>query len=60
VASINTESIGLVTNMGFKEEAKIKEAHPSGDIVIFTMTKQECRFLGERYGKKCTIATTTT
>jgi len=60
VASINSDCIGLVTNMGFKEEAKIKDAHPSGDIVIFTMTKQECRFLGEKYGKKLTITTTAT
>jgi RimJ/RimL family protein N-acetyltransferase len=59
VASINSESIGLVINMGFKEEAKIKEAHPSGDIVIFTMTKQECRFLGEKYGKRLITSTTT-
>ena len=54
VASVNSESIRLVTNMGFKEEAKIKDAHPSGDIVVFTMTKNECRFLGEKYGKKLT------
>jgi RimJ/RimL family protein N-acetyltransferase len=57
VASINSESIQLVTHMGFKEEAIIKDAHPSGDIVIFTMTKNECRFLGEKYGKKLTNAT---
>jgi hypothetical protein len=57
IASINSESIRLVTHMGFKEEAKIKDAHPSGDIVVFTMTKNECRFLGEKYGKKLTCRT---
>ena len=59
VASINSESIRLVSNMGFKEEANIKDAHLSGDIVIFTMTKKDCRFLGERYGKRLTTSTST-
>tara|TARA_R110000868_G_scaffold2671_8_gene18883 strand:+ start:355 stop:789 length:435 start_codon:yes stop_codon:yes gene_type:complete len=60
VASGNEESIRLVTHMGFKEEAKIKDAHPLGDIVIYTMTKKECRFLGERYGKKLTSSANAT
>lgn len=59
VASVNSESIRLVSNMGFKEEANIKDAHLSGDIVIFTMTKKDCRFLGERYGKRLTTSTST-
>ena len=60
VSSKNFKSIRLVTHMGFKEEAKIKDAHPSGDIVIFTMTKEDCKFLGEKYGKKLTNATSAT
>lgn len=59
VASKNFKSIRLVTHMGFKEEAKIKDAHPSGDIVIFTMTKEDCKFLGEKYVKRLTKRTCT-
>jgi RimJ/RimL family protein N-acetyltransferase len=58
VASENAESLRLVKKMGFTEEARIKDAHPLGDIVLLTMLKKDCRFLGERYGKRCTIATT--
>jgi RimJ/RimL family protein N-acetyltransferase len=58
VVSENTESLKLVKNMGFTEEARIKDAHPLGDIVLLTMRKEDCRFLGERYGKKCAITTT--
>lgn len=59
VASKNFKSIRLVTHMGFKEEAKIKDAHPLGDIVIFTMTKEDCKFLGEKYGKRLRLRTST-
>ena len=59
VSSKNFKSIRLVTHMGFKEEAKIKDAHPAGDIVIFTMTKEDCKFLGEKYVKRLTVRTCT-
>ena len=59
VSSKNFKSIRLVTHMGFKEEAKIKDAHPLGDIVIFTMTKEDCKFLGEKYVKRLTKRTCT-
>ena len=42
-----------------KEEAKIKDAHPLGDIVIFTMIKEDCKFLGEKYVKRLTKRTST-
>lgn len=54
VDSSNEKAIKLVENMGFKEEARIKDAHPKGDMILFTLLKENCRFLGERYGKKCT------
>lgn len=57
VASINLNSVKLVLNMGFREEARLLDAHPTGDLVFFTMKKTSCRFLGVRYGKRCTGAT---
>lgn len=56
VAETNTRSVGLVVNMGFAEEARIKDASPQGDVLIYTLTKQNCRFLGDRYGKKLTTS----
>ena len=54
VGSTNAKSIKLVENMGFAEEGKIADASPEGDIVIYTLKKADCRFLGDRYGKKRT------
>lgn len=54
VTSNNLESLKLVKKMGFAEEARLKDADPRGDIILLTMLKKDCRFLGERYGKKNT------
>ena len=52
VSSANLKSCRLVENMGFNEEGRIKDAAPDGDVILYTMTKPDCRFLGERYGQK--------
>ena len=51
VASTNTRMVRLALNMGFMEECRIKDAAPDGDILIMTMTREQCRFLEDRYGK---------
>lgn len=53
VASGNLKSTKLVKHMGFTEEGRIANAHPDGDLVIWTMRQADCRFLGDRYGKDC-------
>tara|TARA_R110000868_G_scaffold252298_1_gene508940 strand:- start:1150 stop:1614 length:465 start_codon:yes stop_codon:yes gene_type:complete len=53
----NEKSIHLVKNMGFKEEARISRSN--GDIVFFTLHKNDCKFLGERYGKSSQSTTST-
>lgn len=58
VQSTNSKSIKFVTNLGFREEARIKDAAPDGDVLLFTLAKQDCRFLGEKYGKAVTPART--
>lgn len=50
VVSNHHKSIKLVQNMGFIEEARIAEGAESGDIIFLTLTKDNCRFLGVRYG----------
>lgn len=52
VAAVNAASMRLVENMGFNEEGRIKDAHPCGDLIIYTLTRSACRFLGEKYGKR--------
>jgi hypothetical protein len=52
VSSTNAKALKLVRNMGFTEEARITDATPNGDLVLMTMAREQCRFLGERYGQK--------
>jgi len=52
VNSNNLDALKLSDNFGFREEARIKDAYPDGDMVLLTLTKDKCRFLGEKYGKK--------
>lgn len=32
-------------HIGFVLEATLKDAHPDGDLIIYTMTKEQCRWL---------------
>lgn len=57
VPSDNIRSAKLARNMGFELEARIKDAAPTGDILIHTLSKADCRFLGTKYhGKIGTVA----
>ena len=51
VSSGNDRSIKFVKHLGFTEEARIRDAAPDGDIVIYSLAKSECRFLGAAYGQ---------
>jgi RimJ/RimL family protein N-acetyltransferase len=50
VVSNNAKSLKLVGNMGFTEEARLKDASPDGDIIFLTLAREKCRFLGARNG----------
>jgi RimJ/RimL family protein N-acetyltransferase len=52
VGSTNAKSMRLVKNMGFVEEGRIADASPEGDVILYTLKKADCRFLGDRYGQK--------
>ena len=43
----------LDERLGFILETRIKDSTPNGDLLIYTMTKSQCRWL---YGKKDTTA----
>jgi RimJ/RimL family protein N-acetyltransferase len=38
--------------LGFELETRLKDAHPDGDVLVYKMTRDKCRFLGERYQKR--------
>lgn len=58
VSSGNAKARQLVEKMGFTEEARIQNARPDGDMILYTQRQRDCRYLGERYGKKFTEAAT--
>jgi RimJ/RimL family protein N-acetyltransferase len=60
VSSANSKALALLGKMGFTEEARIHNADTAGDIVFLTMTRDSCRFLGKRYGRKKAETTSST
>lgn len=51
VAESNTDSRRFCERLGFDLEARLKDAHPSGDLFVYVMTPRTCRWLGIK-GKK--------
>lgn len=52
VIECNNESIRLLGKMGFTRETTLSDAHPDGDIFLYSLKRQDCRFTGDRYGKR--------
>lgn len=48
----NVKSARFVANLGAVLEARIKDASPGGDLLIFTMTPDQCKYIKEDHGKK--------
>lgn len=59
VSEGNAKSIRFLNKLGFQEEARLHDAHPDGSLLLFTMERQKCKFIGERYGQKLTITAAT-
>jgi len=47
VAQNNRASRKLVEHMGFEVEANLRDAHPDGDLLVYKMTAEQCRFTKE-------------
>jgi len=50
----NEESLNLVQKFGFTESARLKDIHPAGDMIFYVMGKENCKYIGERYGQRLT------
>jgi len=59
ISQSNRKSIRLVTNMGFRKEAQILDASPDGSVELYTLGRDECRFIGEQHGQERRSATGT-
>lgn len=49
VPSSNTPSIRLAGRLGFTLEARLLQAHPDGDLLVFCMFRSACRYLRPPY-----------
>ena len=45
VESDNTDCCRFIEHIGFTLEATLKDAAPNGDLLIYTMTKDQCKWL---------------
>lgn len=50
VASGNVKARTFDEHLGFTLEARLKDADPTGDLLVYRMFREDCRFLN--YGKK--------
>ncbi len=50
ISSGNEKINSFVKKVGFLEEARITDAAPDGDIILYTLKKADCKYLGEQYG----------
>lgn len=44
----NEEAIKLNRHLGFQEKAVIKDAHENGDLMIMSMSKEDCKWINLR------------
>ena len=49
VSSDNRNIINLIEKVGFIEEARVRNATPGGDLLLYTLNRSDCRYLGDRY-----------
>lgn len=53
VDSTNDSALRFDLHLGFVEEARVKDAGKFGDLILLTMTRQQCRWIqGEAHGRK--------
>lgn len=49
VEASNDKALKLDKHLGYEIEATIKDASPTGDLHILTITKSQCKYLKRRY-----------
>ena len=44
VNSDNTDSVKFISHLGFEEKCRIEGGSPNGDLIIFTLHRDKCRW----------------
>lgn len=50
ISADNEKSRRFAAKMGFAEQARLPDATPGGDMIFMVLRRENCRFLGGRYG----------
>lgn len=45
IAESNKTARAFAENIGFTLETRMKDAHPEGDMLVYRLLKEECRFI---------------
>ncbi len=48
----NSDSRRFVVHLGFRLETTLQAAHPTGDLMVYAMTKDECRWISQEYSNR--------
>ena len=48
----NTKAARAAEKIGFELETALKDAHPSGDLLVYVIRRENCRWLNEALYKK--------
>jgi len=51
VPSTNWDALRFDIHLGFEVEAVLKDAHPSGDLMVLRMFRENCRWIGANHGQ---------
>lgn len=43
-------------HLGFELEARLKDAHPTGDLFVYRMFKEDCRWISQEFSKRYALA----
>jgi len=52
MAASNERILRLAKHCGYQEKYRLDKAHPDGDMVLCTLTRNECKYLGEMYANQ--------
>lgn len=52
----NCASRRFVEHLGFELETTLQAAHPSGDLLVYRMFKESCRWIGAGFSKPYALA----
>lgn len=58
ISSANTAANRFASKLGFKLQATLKKSAPDGDLILYQMLRENCRFLEVPHGKAIGPATT--